>query len=233
MQGKIYLIPMTLGDSPIENVIPDLVKKIVNSIDIFFVENVRTTRRYFSKMEIEKPINTLEFIELDKDTKQDEIEKYIKPILEGKNVGIVSEAGIAGIADPGAELVKLAHTKNIRVIPLSGPSSIILALSASGMNGQNFAFNGYLPIEKDKLTAKILQLEKRSKTENQAQIFMETPYRNNQMLENLYQICNPNTKLCIACDITLDTEFLHTKTVAEWKKLKPDIHKRPAIFIIS
>lgn len=224
---------MTLGDEAIENVIPELVKKIVNSIDVFFVENIRTTRRYLSKLGVEKPINTLTFFELNKDTSHSDIEKYIKLIIDGKNCGIVSEAGIAGIADPGAELVKIAHTKNIQVIPLSGPSSIILAMSASGMNGQNFAFNGYLPIEKDKFSAKISQLEKRSKSENQAQIFMETPYRNNQMLENLYQICNANTKLCIACDITLETEFIQTKTISEWKKIKPDIHKRPAIFIIS
>jgi len=232
MAGKIYLIPMTLGDIPVENVIPDIVKRIINSIDVYIVENVRTTRRYLSKCGIEKPINELVFFELNKFTKPHELEKYIEPIFQNQNIGIVSEAGIAGVADPGAEIVKLAHKKGIQVVPLSGPSSIILALSASGMNGQNFAFNGYLPVNSDERKKQILFLEKRSKTENQAQIFMETPYRNNQMIDDILSICNLETNLCIATDITLDTEFIRTQNIQLWKVNKPNLNKRPTIFII-
>lgn len=232
MQGKIYLIPMTLGDSPIENSIPEIVKHIINSIDNYVVENIRTTRRYLSKLGINKAINELHFVELNKFTDSKELESYLNPIFENKNIGIVSEAGIAGVADPGAELVKLAHKKGVQVVPLSGPSSIILALSASGMNGQNFAFNGYLPVKPEDRKKKIQFLERRSKSENQAQIFMETPFRNNKMLEDILLVCNNETNLCIAADITLETEFIQTKSIKDWKKLKLDLNKRPAIFIL-
>ncbi|TKG95346.1 SAM-dependent methyltransferase [Puteibacter caeruleilacunae] len=233
MQGKIYLIPMTLGDTTIERVIPEDIKSIVRDIKVFIVENIRTTRRYLKKIDRDINIDELQFFELNKHTNPNDIASYLSPALKGSDIGIISEAGCPGVADPGADVVKIAHTKNLQVVPLVGPSSILLALMASGMNGQNFAFNGYIPVKKPERARKLKELEKRSAIENQTQIFIEAPYRNMQLMEDILASCSPSTRLCIACDLTLETEIAVTKTVAQWKGKLPQIHKRPAIFLIQ
>ncbi len=233
MSGNLYLIPTTLGGENVQDVIPELVISIINQTSFYIVENVRTARRFLSKAGIEAPIDSLTFFELNKHTTPEQYREYLNPAAEGHHVGIISEAGVPAVADPGAVMVQLAHSKNIRVVPLTGPSSIILALMASGMNGQSFAFNGYLPIKKPDRIKAIKFFEKRSQQENQAQLFIETPYRNMALLEDLLDSCDDNTKLCIAADLTLASEYIHTLSVGEWKKRKPDLHKRPAIFIIQ
>ncbi len=232
MKAKIYLIPTTLGDSNINSVIPQEVIDIVNSTDYYIVENIKTVRRYLIKLGIKKKIDDLTFFTLNKHTSEQEYESFLKPIAENNNIGIISEAGTPGVADPGAEIVKLAHQKNIDVVPLVGPSSILLSVMASGLNGQNFAFVGYLPIKNPIRSRKIKDLEKRSKIENQTQLFIETPYRNNNLLKDLTNSCSSETMLCIATDITLESEFIKTKTIQEWKKNLPNINKRPTIFLI-
>lgn len=231
MSGKIYLIPSTLGDSPIGNVIPQHTIDITNTITYFVVENIRSARRFLSKMKINNPIDSLSFTELNEHTRPEEVLELITPALNGHNIGIISEAGVPSVADPGAALVSLAHSKGIQVIPLVGPSSILLALMASGFNGQSFTFNGYLPIKPDERARQIKMMEKRSSTETQ--IFMETPYRNNKLIADILANCQPHTKLCIAADITLETEFIATRSISEWKKGTPDINKRPCIFLIQ
>ena len=233
MNGNLYLIPATLGGENVQDVIPELVIRIINQTRFYIVENVRTARRFLSKAGIETSIDSLTFFELNKHTKPEEYKEYLKPALEGNHIGIISEAGVPAVADPGAVMVQLAHSKNIRVVPLTGPSSIILALMASGMNGQSFAFNGYLPIKKPERIKAIRFFEKRSQQENQAQLFIETPYRNMALLEDMLVACDDNTRLCIAADLTLESEYIHTLSVKEWKKRKPALHKRPAIFIIQ
>ncbi len=232
-KGKIYLIPTTLGDSEIKSVIPVNVVDIIEKLQFFIVENIRTARRYIRKVSRTKNIDEITFFELNKYTKPEEISEFLKPCLSGNTVGIISEAGNPGIADPGASVIAEAHKKNIDVIPLVGPSSVLLALISSGMNGQNFAFNGYLPVKDNERIRKIQELEKKSIAENQTQIFMETPFRNMKMLDAVLKTCKKNTLLCIAADITLKTEFIKTKTIGEWKKQKPQINKRPSIFILQ
>ena len=230
--AKLYLIPTTLGDSKITDVIPELVTNTINNIDHYIVENVRTARRYLKKAGIISPIDDLHFFELNKHTSPSEINEYLKPIKENKNIGLISEAGVPGVADPGAEIVKLAHQNKIDVVPLTGPSSILLSLMASGFNGQSFAFVGYLPIKSNERSKKLSFLEKRSQSEDQTQMFIETPYRNQKLFDDLLTFCSNNTMLCIACDITLENEFIKTKSIADWKKNKPSINKRPTIFLI-
>jgi len=232
MKPKIYLIPTTLGDSSITSVIPKEIIDIVNSTDHYIVENVKTVRRYLIKLGIKTKIDDLNFYTLNNHTSQQEFESFLKPISEGKNIGIISEAGAPGVADPGAEIVKIAHQKNIDIVPLVGPSSILLSVMASGLNGQNFSFVGYLPIKNPIRSKRIKELEKRSKNENQTQLFIETPYRNNNLLKDLISTCSSETMLCIATDITLETEFIKTKSIKEWKNNLPDINKRPTIFLI-
>jgi 16S rRNA (cytidine1402-2'-O)-methyltransferase len=233
MNGKLYLIPITLGESSIESVFPaDVIQKTI-TIRHFIVENIRTTRRYLRMLDNAFPIDETQFYELNKHTTQAQIETYLKPLLNGLNVGVISEAGVPGVADPGAAVVELAHVNNIQVVPFVGPSSILMAVMASGLNGQNFAFNGYLPIKSGERTKQLKHLEKRSMQEQQSQLFIETPYRNNAMVDDLLSACLPTTKLCIACDITLDTEFIKTDTIQNWKKKKPDLNKRPSIFMIQ
>ncbi len=232
-KGKLYLIPTTLGDSEIKSVIPASVVDIIESLQFFIVENIRTTRRYIRKVSKTKNIDEITFFELNKRTKPEEISGFLKPCLSGYSVGVISEAGNPGIADPGASVVKIAHKKNIDIIPSVGPSSILLALISSGMNGQNFAFNGYLPINDKERAEKIRFLERKSKAENQTQIFMETPFRNMKMFDTLLQTCRNDTFLCIAADITLTSEFIKTKTISDWKKQKPQLNKRPTVFVIQ
>lgn len=231
--AKLYLIPTTLGDTTIERVLPPDLTGIISSIPVFIVENIRTARRFLKKVNPAIVIDDLTFFELNQHTDRKEISRFLEPISNGLNIGIISEAGCPAVADPGADVVKIAHTKNIQVIPLVGPSSILLALMASGMSGQNFAFNGYLPIKNPEKAQQIKFLEKRMLTEGQTQIFIEAPYRNAQLLDDLLKNCDPQTMLCIAADITLDTEFIQAKPVSYWKTHLPDIQKRPAIFMIG
>jgi 16S rRNA (cytidine1402-2'-O)-methyltransferase len=231
--GSLYLIPTTLGESDTARVIPSDVFTIVKNIRYFIVENIRTARRYLRKIDPQLDIDELQFFELNQHTESRVTEEYLKPILEGFDVGIISEAGCPGIADPGAEIVKLAHTRQIRVIPLVGPSSILLSLMASGMNGQNFAFIGYIPVKTAERVKAIKEIEKRSGFEKQTQIFIEAPYRNTQLINDLINTLGDQTRLCVACDITLETEYIKTQTIAQWKKGVPDLNKRPAIFLIQ
>ena len=231
MKGKLYLIPTTLGDTPLDSVIPSDVQKIIPGINHFIVENIRTARRYLKKVDSKIEIDDLTFYELNKRTAPAQISGYLNALKEC-DMGIISEAGCPGVADPGADVVKLAHEKGIHIIPLVGPSSILMSLMASGFNGQNFAFNGYLPIKSNEKIKKIKQLDLRSLHEGQTQIFIEAPYRNMQLLDDLILHCNASTHLCIACDITTETEYIRTLTMKEWKKQKPELHKRPTIFLL-
>lgn len=230
--GKLYLIPTTLGEMNPDDVLPQTIKRAIDFIDQYIVENEKTARKSIKIVHPEKKQSELTLFLLNKHTETKEYNDFIKPLLEGKNVGLMSEAGCPGVADPGAVIVKLAHEKGIQVIPLVGPSSILLALMASGMNGQSFTFNGYLPIEKSEKKQALKTLEKLSYDKNQSQLFIETPYRNNKLLEDILQTLQPNTLLCIACDITLPSEYIKTMTVNLWKKQKVDLHNRPCIFII-
>ena len=231
--GKVYLIPTTLGDMPPLEVLPISIKQTIEKLDHYVVENEKTARHFIKKISPRKSQPSLKLFVLNKFTEAAEIPSFLNPCLEGFDVGILSEAGCPGIADPGAAVVKIAHDKNIQVVPLVGPSSILLALMASGMNGQNFAFNGYLPIDGSERKKYIKNLERKSKEDNQSQVFIETPYRNNKMLEELIKTLAPSTRICVAADITLSTEYIKTKTAIHWKKENVDLHKRPAIFIIQ
>lgn len=231
--GKLFLIPTTLGEQPPLETLPLSVRKKIEEIDHYIAENEKTARRFIKKIVPNKSQPSLHFELLNKFTDETELPRFLDPCLEGKDIGVVSEAGCPGIADPGAAVVRLAHEKNIKVIPLVGPSSILLTMMSSGFNGQNFAFHGYLPIDKAERKQHLKKLERLSLELNQAQIFIETPYRNEKFLQDLLQHLSPNTKICIGCEVTLSTEYIKTKTVAEWKKTKLDLHKRPAIFIIQ
>lgn len=231
-KGKLYLIPTTLGESDPMDVLPQTVKRAIDFIDHYIVENEKTARRFIKAVNAQKAQAELKISLLNKHTEVSEHNAMIKPCLEGINVGLMSEAGCPGVADPGAVIVKIAHEKGIQVVPLVGPSSILLAMMASGMNGQSFAFNGYLPIDKNDKKSALKNFEKMSSDKNQSQIFIETPYRNNKLLEDILSALQPNTHLCIAADITLPTEYIKTLRVADWKKTKVDLHNRPTIFII-
>ena len=232
-QGSLYLIPTRLGDNAPLEVLPISVKKIIEKVDDYIVENEKTARRFIKKISSNKPQSALNIHILNKYTQEGELPSFLKACSEGRPVGLLSEAGCPGIADPGADIVKTAHEKDIRVIPLVGPSSILLALMSSGMNGQSFTFNGYLPIDKSERRSTLKKLERLSFDKNQSQIFIETPYRNNKMLEDLCSSLGGNTRVCVACDITLPSEYIKTKTITEWKRETVDLHKRPAIFIIQ
>ncbi len=232
-KGNLILIPSLLGEheNPRDFVMPFLTQQI-NSLNYFIVENARESRRFLRKAGYTGNFDEVKFEEINAHSDKHKIIHFLKPLLEGKNAGLISDAGCPGIADPGAEIIALAHKEGIRVIPLAGASSILMAMMASGMNGQNFAFNGYLPIKSHERSIKIKQLESMSKHQNQSQIFIETPYRNNQLLEDILKQCNENTQLCIACDIMLSSEFIKTQSVKNWKKQLPNLHKRPCIFIL-
>ena len=232
-KGTLYLIPTTLGDTAeTADVIPVKINQVINTIDEYIVENEKSARHYLKKIGIQKPLQEIILHPLNQHTNAHEISGYLKSISQGKNIGIISEAGCPGVADPGAEVVKLAHSNNIKVVPLVGPSSILLALMASGFNGQSFTFNGYLPKERGERIKKIKELEQLVQRKNQTQLFIETPYRNAHLLDDIITNCDSQTKLCIACDITLPTEFIKTKSISEWKKQIPDINKRPTLFLI-
>ena len=231
-KGILYLIPSPLGENAPMEVLPLTVRKVIEEVTHFIVENEKDARRFIKRISPKKDQSLLQLYPLNKFTSPEEILTYLDPIQEGITMGVISDAGCPGVADPGAEIVKMAHRKNIVVRPLVGPSSILLALMGSGLNGQNFAFNGYLPIDKSKRQKEIKKLEKKSYDYNQSQLFIETPYRNDQLLQDLLKILDQNTEVCVACDISLPNEYVKTFTVQQWKKIKLDLHKRPAIFII-
>lgn len=233
MTGKLYLIPTGLGDNAPLEVLPISVKKIIEHIDTYIVENEKAARKFIKTISSGKSQASLNLFSLNKFTDPLEIPSFLEECLAGNSIGLLSDAGCPGVADPGAEVVKIAHQKHIQVIPLVGPSSILLAMMSSGMNGQNFAFNGYLPIDKADRKSKLKQLEKRSFDEQQSQLFIETPYRNNSILEDLSTVLHPQTRICVACDLTLPSEYIKTQTAKDWKLSKMDFHKRPILFIIQ
>ncbi|MDA9576411.1 SAM-dependent methyltransferase [Flavobacteriaceae bacterium] len=233
MIGTLYLIPNTLGDvAPLETM-PISIKKIIEQIDVYIVENEKSARRFIKSVSASKPQSDLTLFPLNKFTAASEIPTYLQPCIHGISVGLISDAGCPGVADPGAEVVRLAHEYGIKVVPLVGPSSILLAMMGSGMNGQNFAFNGYLPIDKNERKSKLKQLEKRSFEEQQAQLFIETPYRNQKLLDDMCSVLHQNTRICLAIDLTLQTEYIKTQTVSQWKTTTMEFHKRPTLFIIQ
>lgn len=229
--GIIYLIPTTLGDTNPLEVLPLSVKKIVEKVNFYIVENEKSARAFIKSISPGKSQPKLHISLLNKFTDPLEIPDLLDPCMEGHDIGILSEAGCPGIADPGAEVIKYAHQKNVKIVPLVGPSSILLAMMASGLNGQSFAFNGYLPIDKVLRKKEIKRLEKLSLDANQTQLFIETPYRNDGFLSDLISTLSSQTKICVACDLTLPTEFIKTQTAEEWKKTKVDLHKRPTLFL--
>lgn len=232
-KGKIFLIPAPLGEDAHAETMPISVKDKIEELDYFIAENEKTARRYIKQISPNKSQPNLKFWILNKHTESSEIPSFLNACLDGIDMGLLSEAGCPGIADPGAEVVRIAHEKEIQVVPLVGPSSILLTMMSSGLNGQNFAFHGYLPIDKNEKKQHIKRLERISLEQNQAQIFIETPYRNEKFFEDLKQNLHPSTKLCIGCEVTQKSEYIKTKTIAEWKKIKPDLHKKPAIFIFQ
>lgn len=232
IESGLYLLPVTLGETPIEQVLPAYNKEIILGIKHFIVEDVRSARRFLKKVERNINIDELTFYPLNKHTSPEDISGYLKPLMEGHPMGVISEAGCPAVADPGADVVAIAQRKNLKVIPLVGPSSIILSVMGSGFNGQSFAFHGYLPIEPNERIKRIKALEQRVYSENQTQLFIETPYRNLKMMEDILKNCRPQTKLCVAANITCEGEFIKTKTVKEWQGKLPDINKIPCIFLI-
>jgi len=232
VNGRIYLIPVTLGGDDFLKVIPEKVISITRQLRYFIVEDIRSARRFLRLIDKEFPINDSVFYELNEHTGELNIEHYLEPVSNGSDIGVLSEAGLPGIADPGARIIALAHQKRITVTPLSGPSSILLALISSGLNGQNFTFNGYLPVKPAERSAKLRELEKKA-GEGFAQIFMETPYRNQKMLESLLTTCHNNTLLCIAADITLPTESIRTMRISEWKRDLPLLNDKLVVFIMQ
>lgn len=232
MDIALYLIPVTLGDTPIENVLPSYNKEIILNIKHFIVEDIRTARRFLKKVEQGIDIDALTFYVLNKHTSPEELSGYLDPLVKGQPVGVMSEAGCPAVADPGADVVAMAQQKRLKVVPLVGPSSILLAVMGSGFNGQSFAFHGYLPIETGERIRKLKMLEQRSYAEKQTQLFIETPYRNHKMVEDILQNCRPQTKLCIAANLTCEGEYIQTRTVKEWKNRVPDLAKIPCIFLL-
>jgi len=232
-KGKLFLIPNVLAENTAQSIISPQIKEVVSHTKVYLVENLRTARRYISSLKLGVNIEELHMEILDKDTAPETINRLMQPLLNGADIGIISEAGCPGIADPGALAVAHAHVKGIQVVPLSGPSSMFMALMASGFSGQAFAFHGYLPIDKKDKVQALRKLESESAKEQRAQIFMETPFRNNQLLEDLLSTLAPQTKLCIAKNITASDELILTKTIDEWKKLPIDLHKIPTVFIIQ
>ena len=232
-KGKLYLIPTPLGENAVHTIPPYVIEKL-HGLDFFIAERAKTARAFIKTTEPKKAFADLTFFELNKRTTPEEIITFLQPAESGNDMGLLSEAGCPGVADPGAEIVKMAHEKGIEVIPFVGPSSILLALMASGMNGQGFSFQGYLSAKKPELAKGLTRLEQLSRKHRQTQIFIETPYRNMGMLEEAFKVLSPETRLCVAADISLETEFILTKKIKDWRKTKlPNLHKRPAIFLIQ
>lgn len=232
MEPALYLLPVTLGDTPLDKVLPSYNLEVIAHIHHFIVEDVRSARRFLKKVNKEFDIDSMTFYPLNKHTSPADISGYLKPLQEGKPMGVISEAGCPAVADPGADVVAIAQQKNLKVVPLVGPSSIILSVMASGFNGQSFSFNGYLPIEAGERAKKLKQLEQRVYTEQQTQLFIETPYRNNRLMEDILHHCRPQTKLCIAANITCEDQYIKTQSVKNWQGHLPDLSKTPCIFLL-
>lgn len=230
--GKLFLIPSSLGGENMDAIWPAGHVALVNELDEFIVENLRTARRFLRSAGYTRSFDDVKFHLLNKHTKDEEISGFLANAMQGKDIGLLSEAGSPCVADPGQVIVAMAHRKKIRVVPLVGPSSILLALMASGFNGQQFVFHGYLPIDKAERSRKLKQIEIIAWHEEQTQIFMETPFRNNQLMQDLTGILRTDTLLCVACDLTTPTEFIKSQSIAAWKKEMPDLHKRTSIFLL-
>jgi 16S rRNA (cytidine1402-2'-O)-methyltransferase len=231
--GNLYLVPTVLGETPVTDVLPEKTLGVIRALDYFIVEEIRTARRFLRSAGVKKNFDSeVTLFIFNEHSRPEEVEAFLAPLTEGHDVGILSEAGVPCVADPGSPLIRSAHLKGIKVVPLTGPSSILMALMASGFNGQNFTFHGYLPVEEDLRVKKLREIERVAKEKDQTQLFIETPYRNQKMFDSIVKACRPETHLCIATDITLPGEWIRTKTVKEWKSEKPDIQKRPAVFLI-
>lgn len=232
MKGRLYLIPVTLGGNDLRMLIPDRVLETTKRLRYFVVEDIRSARRYLRSVDNEFPIDESHFLELNEHTRDEDIVHYLDPVLNGSDMGLMSEAGMPAIADPGSRLIAIAHRKMIPVVPLPGPSSILLALVSSGLNGQKFMFHGYLPVKPADRAVKLKELERNAGT-GYSQIFMETPYRNNSMLDTILSVCRNDTLLCIAADLTLPTEFIRTMRITEWRNSRPDLNRRPAVYVMQ
>lgn len=232
MQASLFLIPVTLGDTEHRKVLPEYNREVILELKYFIVENIRTARRFLKKTEPSIDIDSLTFYELNKHTSPDDVVGYLSPMEKGYSIGVISEAGCPAVADPGADVVAIAQRKNYKVVPLVGPSSILMSVMGSGFNGQSFAFHGYLPIDAAERSNTIKKLEQRIYSENQTQLFIETPYRNNKLAEELIRTCRSSTRLCIASNITCDDEYIKTYSVKEWAGKVPDLSKKPTIFLI-
>lgn len=231
--GTLYLIPVTLGDDAIGKALPPDVVAIAQRLETFVVENEKTARRFLGAIKPLKPVRELTLLTLNEHTTEKELPALLAPLLAGQDMGLMSEAGCPGIADPGAKLAALAHKKGIRVAPLVGPSSILLALMASGLDGQRFTFHGYLPSEKTARVQRLRELEQTSRKQRETQIFIETPYRNQYLLEDILATCQGETRLCVARNISLETELIASRRIAEWKSATlPDLHKQPTVFLL-
>jgi len=230
--GQLFLLPAPLGSDSVSKQIPEYNKHLINEITYYIVENTRTARRYLKQLNPDLPLDNLQFAELNEHTRDHELMDIFQPVLNGENAGLISEAGLPCVADPGNNLVFMAHQLGIRIVPLVGPSSVMLALMASGFNGQNFVFYGYLPIDKRQREQKLKELERNAWKNDQTQIFIETPYRNMQMLESITHACRADSRLCIAANLISANETIVNKTVKEWKSSKHNFHKQPAIFLI-
>ena len=234
MTGVLYLLPNTLGNPDLSRCIPTAIPELAKEVKIYIVENLRSARRYLKSLDRSIDIDELTFYELNEHTAEEEIPGFLEDVLRGSDAAILSEAGLPGVADPGALLVAVAHEKGIRVVPMTGPSSILLSLMASGLNGQEFTFHGYLPVKNPERIKKIRDLDQLVKRSKVTQIFIEAPYRNDGLLSDIISACDNSTRLCIAADITMDTEYIRTKAIATWKKEeKTSLHKRPVIFLLG
>lgn len=230
--GTLYLIPTPLGDTPLAWVLPEKTRRIAAGLSTFIVERPKTARLFLRNLPTLAPLQALNLLELNEHTRPDELDALLQPLLSGRDVGLISEAGCPAVADPGAMLVRLAHTQGIRVKPLVGPSAILLALMGSGLVGQRFAFHGYLPAKPQDRASALRQLERRAEQDDATQVFMETPYRNGVMLESILAVCQDDTWVTLACDLTLETELVASKRVAEWRHTRPDIDRRPCVFLL-
>lgn len=232
MEPALYLLPVTLGDTAVDQVLPAYNLSVINNLRRFIVEDVRSARRFLRRVNKDFPIDEATFSELGKHTPPEQVAGYLRPLEGGEPMGVISEAGCPAVADPGADVVAMAQRKGLRVTPLVGPSSVILSVMASGFNGQSFAFVGYLPIDAGERAKRLKMLEQRALVEHQTQIFIETPYRNNRMVEDILRHCRPQTRLCIAANITCPDEFIRTLTVGQWRGHVPDLAKKPCIFLL-
>lgn len=230
--GTLYLIPTPLGDTPLEQVLPEKTRRIAAGLTTFIVERPKTARLFLRSLPTLTPLQALEVLELNEHTRPDELDALLEPLLAGRDVGLISEAGCPAVADPGAGFVRLAHRHGIRVRPLVGPSAILLALMGSGLVGQRFAFHGYLPAKSQDRASALRQLERRAEQDDATQVFIETPYRNAVMLENILAVCLDDTWLTLACDLTLETELVASKRVVEWRHARPDLDRRPCVFLL-